>query len=56
MKKAQKRLLKGQDRMLEHIIDKYKTTIQAKKTLEKGILRCEGSLSTLEVLIKELSI
>ena len=40
--------------VIEHIMMKMRTTLQAKKQLERGILRCEGALSTLEVLLKEL--
>jgi len=39
--------------MIEHIMMKMRTTLQAKKQLERGILRCEGAISTLEVLLKE---
>ena len=40
--------------VIEHIMMKMRTTLQAKKQLERGILRCEGAISTLEVLLKEL--
>ena len=54
--KSPNKMRRKQDKdevMIEHIMMKMRTTLQAKKQLERGLLRCEGAISTLEVLLKE---
>ncbi len=53
-KEIMRRNTRQEQIIVDHIMMKYRTTLQAKKQLERGILRCDGAISTLEVLLKEL--